>query len=63
MFFSVGNGTGPATFAPVRKTVSTIFFAELSTISWSYAFNRMRIFCAAIVLMSSLVVPARAGAY
>src|SRR5205823_13681560 len=27
-FFSVGSGTGPATDAPVRVTVSTIFFAE-----------------------------------
>ena len=34
-FFSVGNGTGPATFAPVRVTVSTILRAELSMTSWS----------------------------
>ena len=34
-FFSVGSGTGPATFAPVRATVSTIFRAELSMTSWS----------------------------
>src|ERR1700756_2966840 len=47
-FFSVGSGTGPATRAPVRVTVSTIFRAELSMTSWSYAFSRMRIFCPAI---------------
>jgi len=29
------NGTGPATCAPVRVTVSTIFFAEESITSWS----------------------------
>ena len=34
-FFSVGSGTGPATCAPVRITVSTIFFAEESITSWS----------------------------
>ena len=32
---SVGSGTGPATCAPVRVTVSTIFRAEESTTSWS----------------------------
>src|SRR5580693_7051621 len=47
-FFSVGSGTGPATRAPVRVTVSTIFRAELSMTSWSYALSRMRIFCPAI---------------
>src|SRR5689334_17447201 len=47
-FFSVGNGTGPATRAPVRVTVSTIFRAELSMTSWSYALSRMRIFCPAM---------------
>jgi hypothetical protein len=31
----VGSGTGPATDAPVRVTVSTIFFAEESMTSWS----------------------------
>jgi hypothetical protein len=31
--FSVGSGTGPATRAPVRVTVSTIFRAELSMTS------------------------------
>src|SRR6478752_9137841 len=34
-FFSVGNGTGPATLAPVRVTVSTILRAEVSITSWS----------------------------
>jgi hypothetical protein len=29
--------------------VSTIFRAELSMTSWSYALSRMRIFCPAIV--------------
>jgi len=29
------QGTGPATVAPVRSTVSTIFFAEESITSWS----------------------------
>src|ERR687884_1521740 len=43
-FFSVGRGTGPATCAPVRVTVSTILRADWSMISWSYAFRRMRIF-------------------
>src|SRR5205823_5840496 len=32
---SVGSGTGPATCAPVRVTVSTILRAEESTTSWS----------------------------
>jgi hypothetical protein len=30
--------------------VSTIFRAEESMTSWSYAFSRMRIFCPAIVV-------------
>jgi hypothetical protein len=34
-FFSVGSGTGPATLAPVRVTVSTILRAEVSITSWS----------------------------
>ena len=34
-FFSVGNGTGPATLAPVRVTVSTILRADESMTSWS----------------------------
>src|SRR5580700_74033 len=53
-FFSVGSGTGPATRAPVRVTVSTIFRAELSMTSWSYALSRMRIFCPAIWASSSI---------
>jgi hypothetical protein len=28
----------------VRTTVSTIFFVDWSTTSWSYAFSRIRIF-------------------
>src|SRR5204862_3088231 len=48
-FFSVGSGTGPATLAPVRVTVSTIFRAELSMTSWSYALSLMRIFCPAMM--------------
>src|SRR5215210_2271708 len=43
---SVGRGTGPCTLAWVRTTVSTIFLVDWSTISWSYAFSRMRIFWA-----------------
>src|SRR6266496_156077 len=43
-YFSVGSGTGPATRAPVRVTVSTILRADWSMISWSYALRRMRIF-------------------
>ena len=34
-FFSVGSGTGPATLAPVRVTVSTILRADESMTSWS----------------------------
>src|SRR5262249_29738816 len=56
-FFSVGSGTGPATRAPVRVTVSTIFRAELSMTSWSYALSRMRIFCPAMWLPSVLCCP------
>src|SRR6202453_5008805 len=55
-FFSVGSGTGPATRAPVRVTVSTIFRAELSMTSWSYALSRMRIFCPAIVASVSFAL-------
>src|ERR671917_2744438 len=42
-FFSVGNGTGPETVAPVRVAVSTISLAAVSIAEWSYAFRRMRI--------------------
>src|SRR5205809_5250691 len=56
-FFSVGSGTGPATCAPVRVTVSTIFRAELSMTSWSYALSRMRIFCPAMWLPYVLCCP------
>jgi hypothetical protein len=47
--FSVGSGTGPTTVAPARVTVSTIFRAEASIPAWSYDFNRMRIFCPAMI--------------
>src|SRR5579875_3648047 len=56
-FFSVGSGTGPATRAPVLVTVSTIFRAELSMTSWSYALSRMRIFCPAMWPRPVLYVP------
>src|SRR5690606_33839565 len=39
----VGSGTGPATLAPVRLTVSTILVAELSRLRWSNALSLMRI--------------------
>src|SRR6202044_504475 len=61
-FFSVGSGTGPATFAPVRITVSTIFRAQLSMTSWSYALSRMRIFCPAIWLRCPSLVSCRCRA-
>src|SRR5205085_6443750 len=54
-----GSGTGPATRAPVRVTVSTIFRAELSMTSWSYALSRMRIFCPAIVASVSFASVSR----
>src|SRR5262249_24918120 len=40
----VGNGIGPATRPPVRRTVSTISRTDRSSSRWSYAFRRMRIF-------------------
>ena len=40
----VGRGIDPLTLAPVRVTVSTIFFADWSMTSWSYAFNLILIF-------------------
>jgi hypothetical protein len=42
----VGSGIGPRTVACVRSTVSTIFFVEVSMISWSYALRRIRMFWA-----------------
>src|SRR5262245_9697844 len=54
---SVGSGTGPETFAPVRVTVSTILRADWSMTSWSYAFSRIRIFCACAILLSALGAP------
>src|ERR1700677_2479720 len=56
-FFSVGNGTGPDTLAPVRVAVSTISFAADSIADVSYAFRRMRILfwvVAAIFVLSDL---------
>jgi hypothetical protein len=50
----VGSGTGPTTVAPARVTVSTIFRADVSMTSWSYDLSRMRIFCPAMCLLSSL---------
>src|SRR5689334_18909580 len=44
---SVGSGTGPRTFAWVRSTVSTIFLADWSMTSWSYALSRIRMVPAA----------------
>src|SRR3954449_10083076 len=55
-FFSVGSGTGPETVAPVRSAVSTISLAARSMASWSYAFSRIRIFCAAMVATSMLLL-------
>ena len=43
----VGSSTGPATRAPVRRTVSTISFTDRSSSWWSYALRRMRIFWSA----------------
>src|SRR4028118_1676123 len=51
-FFSVGNGTGPETVAPVRVAVSTISLAAVSIAEWSYAFRRMRILFSVVVAMS-----------
>src|SRR5690606_34556204 len=48
----VGSGTGPATLAPVRLTVSTILVAELSRLRWSNDLSLMRIFGAAMVTSS-----------
>src|SRR4051812_7111618 len=50
-FFSVGNGTGPETVAPVRVAVSTISLAAVSIAEWSYAFRRMRILFSVVVAM------------
>src|SRR4029453_15076682 len=48
MFRSVGSGTGPTTFAPVRWTCSTMSRAATSSIRWSYARSLIRIFGPAI---------------
>src|SRR3989475_5387284 len=42
----VGNGTGPATRAPVRRTVSTMRSADWSSPLWSNALSLMRMRCA-----------------
>jgi hypothetical protein len=52
-FFSVGNGTGPDTLAPVRVAVSTISFAADSIADVSYAFSRMRILFWVVAAMVS----------
>jgi hypothetical protein len=39
--------------------VSTIFRAELSMTSWSYALSRMRIFCPAMVASVSFALVSR----
>lgn len=51
----VGSGTGPATFAPVRLTVSTIFVAELSRLRWSNDFSLMRMRGVAMAYLVILV--------
>src|SRR6266550_4231259 len=51
MFRSVGSGTGPTTFAPVRWTCSTMSRAATSSIRWSYARSLMRIFGPAISML------------
>ena len=43
--FFTGKGIGPLTFAPVRFTVSTISFADLSMSLWSKAFNLIIMLC------------------
>src|SRR5436190_11873532 len=48
MLRSVGSGTGPTTFAPVRWTCSTMSRAATSSIRWSYARSLIRIFGPAI---------------
>src|SRR5918998_2527576 len=57
-FFSVGNGTGPETVAPVRVAVSTISLAAVSMAGWSYALRRMRILFSGVVAIACLVVRA-----
>src|SRR5574341_363563 len=41
---AVGSGTGPATAAPVRSAASTISTADWSSMRWSKALRRIRIF-------------------
>src|SRR4029077_6306339 len=54
MLRSVGSGTGPTTFAPVRVTCSTMSRAATSSIRWSYARSLMRILGPAIERLLSL---------
>src|ERR1051326_2922509 len=56
MFRSVGSGTGPTTFAPVRWTCSTMSRAATSSIRWSYARSLMRIFVPGMSAVSCLMV-------
>src|SRR5919199_2223932 len=42
--------------APVRSTVSTMSFADLSSDWWSYDFSRMRIFCCAMCVPAPLLL-------
>src|SRR3954464_427331 len=55
MFRSVGSGTGPTTFAPVRWTCSTMSRAATSSIRGSYARSLMRIFVPAMGAVSRLL--------
>src|SRR6187200_310007 len=55
MFRSVGSGTGPTTFAPVRWTCSTMSRAATSSIRWSYARSLIRIFVPGMGALSYLV--------
>src|SRR5215213_7305308 len=55
MLRSVGSGTGPTTFAPVRVTCSTMSRAATSSIRWSYARSLIRIFGPATLSLAFLV--------
>src|SRR5438552_9083055 len=56
VYFSirVGNGTGPATSAPVLWALSRTCSADWSSSWWSYALSRMRMRCLAIALAEHL---------
>src|SRR3990172_8270207 len=49
---AVGSRTGPATRAPVRRTVSTISLTDRSSSRWSYARSRIRIFWSTSIAMA-----------